>query len=200
MSKSRIQDPGATENLEREQAGQGVGSQGNRSQGCFRVWGLSLRWCHRNPGPVQWRGSHHPIWGEALQAGGAKTQRWKCGHVLEGRWGGGSGPIKAALGRALAVLPGVVGLGCGIDHTCVFQGHFGCLWEPDPEGAGWQEWRSQGQLAGHWCGPARGQRAASEEIGEVGRTQAGGGFGTCEGGGVRTHCRADCGVWHKEWP
>ena len=43
MSKGRIQDAGATENLEREQAGKGVGSQGNRSQGkrsqgCFQVW------------------------------------------------------------------------------------------------------------------------------------------------------------------
>ena len=43
-----------------------------------------------------------------------------------------------------------------------------------------------------WSSPRA--RAASEEIGEVGRTQAGGGFGTCEGGGVRTHCRTDCGV------
>ena len=39
MSKGRTQDPGATENPERQQAGHGVGSQGHRSQGCFRVWG-----------------------------------------------------------------------------------------------------------------------------------------------------------------
>lgn len=37
-------------------------------------------------------------------------------------------------------------------------------------------------------------KAASEEPGEMRRTQAGGGLGTGEGGGVRTHCRADRGV------
>lgn len=47
-----------------------------------------------------------------------------------------------------------------------------------------------------WSSPRA--KAASEEPGEMRRTQAGGGLGTWEGGGVRTHCRADRGVWHKE--
>lgn len=157
--------------------GKGWGHRVTGHRGAFGSGGMSQRWCHMNPGPVQWWGGHRPIWGEVLQAGGAKTQRWKCGHMLEGRWGGGSGPIKAALGRALAVLPRVVGSGCGINHTCVFQGHFGCLWEPDPEGAGWHEWRSQGQLGGHWHGPAWGQKQPQRSQGKWGGPRQGADLG-----------------------